>query len=160
MISNRERRDWQGFEGRRAGGVLIPQTLRHRLALENDPRSHTKRLVRVIGLVSWIVLGSPQGHKETKKDPPAQACCALATSMRSMVCSCVVVNGLGRKTTAPAAKLSVGSFGSCSAVIIITGIFMKRFSVLMKRTTSGPVICGMTTSRMAAVKPTSSCSAL
>ena len=45
--------------------------------------------------------------------------------------SCAVVKGLGRKTTAPAAKLSDESLGSCSAVIIITGIFISRFSVFM-----------------------------
>ena len=39
------------------------------------------------------------------------------------------MNGLGRKTTAPAAKLSEESFGSCSAVIIITGMRISRFSV-------------------------------
>ena len=42
-----------------------------------------------------------------------------------------VVNGFGRNTTAPAAKLSDDSFGSCSAVIIITGIRRSRSSDFM-----------------------------
>ena len=48
-----------------------------------------------------------------------------------MTWSCEVVKGFGRKTTAPAAKLSEVSYGFCSAVNMMTGIFISRFSERM-----------------------------
>ncbi len=55
----------------------------------------------------------------------------LLSIVCSINCSCSGVKGFGRKTTAPASKLSAESLESCSAVMIMTGMVIKRCSFFM-----------------------------
>src|ERR1043165_2852894 len=82
----------------------------------------------------------------------AAARALLSSSMRSMSSSCDAVKGLGRKTVAPAAKLSAISLRPRSEVRSMTGMRISRRSVFMWRMTSTTPSRGIITSKMAAPK--------
>src|ERR1700682_635120 len=63
---------------------------------------------------------------------------SLCSISRRMVCTFCAVQGFKRKADAPAAKLSPGTFRARSAVIMTTGMRIRRFSVLMYRMMSIP----------------------